>query len=189
MKSMSSYNDSELMSMLRGSKTDSERAFGEIYARYSQRIYAYLTRMLDSDKEINDLFQETFVKFYENYHKEKNLTYILGLLITIARNLSLNYKRSYREKITFEEYLAPQNDELLEDRELIELAKMALSNIDPEHREIFILRLYEDMSYQEISELTGLQISTARNRFARAKEKMKVLLEPYLEEMKNDNNY
>lgn len=183
MKKFAKYSDEELMTLMSVGKKESEQAFSEIYARYSQKIYAYCLRMLESEEDAYDVFQDTFIKFFETYKGNSGLLNITGMLIRISRNLCLNYKRNRKSEIEFDELLMPVTDNSFEDKELVELIGKALKQVDFELREIFILRLYEGLSYSEISELVGFNISTVKNRFFRAKDKLKQILQPYLEEM------
>lgn len=183
MMSLAEMPDNELMKMLAGRKSESEAAFREIYARYSQRIYAYCHRVLDYSEESNDIYQDTFVKFFETYKQNLNVSNIRGMLIRIARNLCLNYKRDSKYSIEFDEMKMPVYDKSFDDDELVDLIAKAVKMLDFEHREAFVLRNYEGMSYQEIGEILGQNVSTIRNRVVRAKEKIKDILQPYLEEL------
>jgi len=182
MTNLSSYSELELMKLLGGNKKDSERAFTEIYARYSQRVYAYLLRILESTEDTQDVCQETFIRFYETYKEFKDLDNILGLLLKIARNLSLNYRRDKKIEIEFNEYIKPIMNFEFNNSDLSSIIDNTLKMIDFEYREIFILRLYEGLSYAEISELTGMKDSSARTKYQRAKDKIKEYLLPYLTE-------
>lgn len=182
MKDLSNYSEIELMTLLAGKKQQSEQAFREIYNRYSRRIYAYVYKILENKENTQDIFQETFVNFYETYRKQKTLDNILGLLLKISRNLCLNYKRNEKNQIEFNEEI---NSEIMlknENFEVSTLIENSLRIIDNESREIFVLRLYEGLSYLEISELMGINISSARTKFQRAKDKIKDFLSPFLSE-------
>ncbi len=69
-----------------------------------------------------------------------------------------------------------------ENVELVMLVKTALELLPQHHREAFVLREYDGLSYQEISELTGHTLSTVKIHIYRAKEKLRKILAPYLEE-------
>jgi RNA polymerase sigma-70 factor (ECF subfamily) len=75
------------------------------------------------------------------------------------------------------------HDQGYEQQELLEIIARALELLDFEHREAFVLRQYHGMPYKDISELTGENISTIKNRVWRAKEKIKEILEPILEDL------
>lgn len=176
----STYKDADLVSFLKGDKYKAEKAFAEIYSRYSQRIFAFCLRMIGCMEDAQDVFQEVFLKFYSS---AKNMQYcdnLSALLITIARNLCINSKRSTKVTYTLDEYNVPTNDKGYEQKELLQLIAKALEVLDFEHREVFILRQYHGLSYSEISLITGESIASVKSRAWRAKEKVKDILNPYL---------
>ena len=60
--------------------------------------------------------------------------------------------------------------------------KTALELLPTSHREAFVLREYDGLSYQEISEVTGQSLASVKIHIFRAKEKLRKILAPYLEE-------
>ncbi len=182
-KPVGKYSDSELYSKLRGSKKEAETAFAELYSRYSQRIYAYCLRVTGSQDDARDIFQETFTNFYNSSKNKERLENIPGYLITIARNQCINYKRNLKISVNIEDYNVFSTDTGYEQKELLELIARALELLDFEYREAFILRQYQGMSYKEISKITGDSITAVKNRVWRAKEKIKDILEPYMQDL------
>jgi RNA polymerase sigma-70 factor (ECF subfamily) len=183
MNKLSLYTDEELVRLLQKNHAQSEQIFGEIYSRYSQKIYSYCLRVLENSDDANDAFQETFIKFYETVKKSTEINILNRMLIKIARNQCLNFKRAKRDDLQYEEYFIPIEDDSVESKEFLNLIDKALQYLDFEHREAFVLRLYQGLSYSEISEITGANISTLKNRFFRAKDKLKTILQPYLVEL------
>ncbi len=184
MKKLKKCTDLELMVMLGGKKPESERAFAEIYARYSQSLYAYCEKVMDFAEETDDIFQDTFIKFVETYKQNQAVNNIKGVLIIIARNLCLNYKRDAKEAVEVEDYmLVTEDDKELEHEELLNLLDSAIKMLGDDYREAFVLRNYNGLSYHEIGEILGINSVAVRNRIYRAKEKIKKLLQPFLAEL------
>lgn len=181
----STYRDEELSLMLCGSNDKAERAFAELYSRYSRKVYAYCLKVLGTQEDAGDVFQDTFIRFF-NSAKQRPLTgNIGGYIITIARNLCLNYKRDRKQHEPFEDYMNLSQNETQEEmdtQEQLELIQTALDKLPIEYREAFVLRQYQGYSYQEISDITGDTSATVKNRVWRAKEKIKSLLAPYLKD-------
>jgi RNA polymerase sigma-70 factor (ECF subfamily) len=184
-KTFGKYNDLELFRALRGKKPIAEAAFSELYARYAQRVFAYCLRVTGDDDDAKDIFQETFLKFYHNAKSSKDIDNIGGLLITIARNQCLNFKRNRKNILNIEDFNISTNDTEYEKKELLKLISMAIELLDFEYREAFILRQYQGLSYKEIADITETSISAIKNRVWRAKEMIKEILSPYLEDMSN----
>jgi RNA polymerase sigma-70 factor, ECF subfamily len=184
-KGFSRMSDDALYKAMKGSKKDAEAAFAEIYSRYSQRIYAYCVRVMGVEQDAQDAFQETFMKFYDAKALHEELDNIPGYLITIARRICINLKRDKIPTLNIDDYNITTNDPDSDKKELMTMIAAALELLEFDQREIFILRQYQGLSYREISRITGQQESTLKNRYWRAKDKIKEILTPYMEEMLN----
>jgi RNA polymerase sigma-70 factor (ECF subfamily) len=75
------------------------------------------------------------------------------------------------------------NDVDYEQRELLQILATSLELLDTEQKDAFVLRMYQGLSYNEISKITGDSVSAVKNRVWRAKEKIKEILTPYLEDL------
>jgi RNA polymerase sigma-70 factor, ECF subfamily len=179
----SKYSNSELYGLLKEQKPIAEAAFAELYSRLGQRIYAYCLRITGHQEEAQDIYQESFLKFYASAREGKKVDNVSGFIIRIARNLCLNYKFRHRTKINFDDYSLEINETSYEQKELLELIAGALELLDFDHREVFILRQYHGLSYHEISEITGDSEHAIKSRVWRAKEKVKNILAPYMEDL------
>lgn len=187
-KKLEEHRDSELFYMLKGDKQTAEKAFAELYARLSPRVYAYCKRFLGNREEAQDVFQEAFVKFFESAKVEREMQNAPAFIIRIARNLCLNRRRKETvDLVSFEEYMIEDYEQLSDKEELLEILKAAIELLPDEYRDAFILREYDGMSYQEISEITGEKVANVRTRIHRAKQKVRDILQPYLREMQKFN--
>lgn len=181
-------SDAELYYMLKGSKLESKKAFDELYRRHSTNIYTYCRKVLNNDPMAEDVFQETFMRFYESARKEKEMTNVSGYLLKIARNLCLNEKsKKYQDAVSIENLQLPHYDVSYGNKQLNELLQTALDALPKKYREVLVLREYLDMSYKEIAEVLDTTMPVVRIRIYRAKSKIRELLAPYFEEMKDYN--
>ena len=179
----SKIKEKELLEQLSGDKAQADNAFKIIYRKYSPRIMAYCKRMLNNDKIAEDIFQETFIRFYQKAAGDRPNYSIAGFLITIARNLCFDHKRKKNNMVPFEDFHSVFADESEENREdKIKLVIMALDLLELKDKEPLILRLYEGFSYDEIAEIYSISPGNARKRVFRAKLKLKEILEPYYHE-------
>lgn len=184
------YSDSELFHLMQSDKKTAERAFSELYNRLSPKIYAYCRRFLGNREEAEDMFQETFVKFYQSSKFEKEMTNVPAYLLRIARNLCMNQKERHAEKlVSFEDYMAvnEEGDNREEKNELLDLVKRALELLSDEYREIFILREYEGLPYNEIAKVLDITMEAVKVRLFRAKKRVREVLAPYLTDMTKFN--
>lgn len=177
------------MQLLKENSSDSEAAFKEIYNRYASNVHAYCLRVFNNPEQAEDVFQETFIRFYQSVTKNVEDDYIdlvknfniPGFLITIARNYCLNLKRKEKKEVFVENYDFFEYEQFGYERtELLDLITSSLELVDFEYREAFVLREYNGMSYEEIAECTKTSVSNAKARVFRAKNKIKDILKPYL---------
>jgi RNA polymerase sigma-70 factor (ECF subfamily) len=184
-------SDAELIQLFHCSPGQRESVFSEIYRRYAQRIKIYCVRVVGSEEDGSDIFQETFVRFFRAAFREphektmdKPIDNIGGYVMRIARNLCLNHKRDTKSTVTIDEWERAMPDfPNYEREELLNLIAVALEYLEFDYREAFVLRFYQGYSYEEIAELTGASISTVTNRIWRAKDKLKTVLKPYLADL------
>lgn len=177
-------SDVELYAMLPGGRGDAERAFKELYRRYAPRIHAYCFKILENREEAEDVFQETFVRFFMGAREHRQMSNLTGYLFRIARNLSLNRRRDRPPSEPLEGVEIPIGaDRSLEDGELLDLISKAVERLDFDYREAFVLREYENMPYEEIAELVGSTVANVKSRVFRARQKIKKILEESIREL------
>lgn len=184
-------NDAELYNLLRSpNKAERERVFVFIYEKYGSRIRDYCLKSYNFDKNGEDAFQDTIVRFYELIDKYDEVTNIPAFLIRIARNIILNTKKRNKsieyssQEVEEQALYEEEDDDSLDDKDLKLKKKIskAIDQLSAEYKEPFLLHLYGELSYQEIAEELQLTIPTVRNRIMRAKIRLRSLLSPYIQQ-------
>jgi len=181
--SFSNKSDQELVDIVREGASQSSRAFESLYDRYSDRIFTYCSKVFVGHPDVaQDIFQDTFEKFYEVIKKDRlEITNLSAYLIKVARNLCLNekHKKSSNE-ISIEgmefEFVDRNND----NKELNEIIHLGIESLQDEFKEVLVMKEFMDMSYKDIAEALEIDMSIVRVRIFRAKQKLKKILEPYL---------
>lgn len=174
------HSDEQLFELMSESK---QEAFGEIYARYRGRIYAYILRMIGDRDRADDIFQETFTRIYRHCFGEKReISKASSYIFTTARNRCLNAIRDRKATTDVEDYHQIVFQPSYENAELAELVKRSLELLPDHYREAFVLREYDGLSYQEIAEITEQTLASVKIHIFRAKKKLREILMPYLEE-------
>jgi RNA polymerase sigma-70 factor (ECF subfamily) len=187
---------SERMLLGRLVKRD-EDAFNQIVRAYSDRVYNLVLRLVGSPSEAEDIAQEVFVtvfKSIESYRGEAKLsTWILRIAANHSKNRIkyLSRRRTTGQELKdgtdatemADEGKAPMQshfeapDVLLEAAETEQLLQGAIAKLDEEQRLLVVLRDVEELSYDEIMEITGLPEGTVKSRLHRARMALKDLLE------------
>ncbi len=186
LKELKSYSDQELYILVGDKVKDSELAFSLLYERLSPKVWAYCLRLTDNETIAKDILQETFIEFYNIIDSETIIMNIQTKLFNISRKIYLRILRKRQDLISFEEdihsFVMPEDND-----ELLDLIKKALKKLPDDYKEIFILREYNCLSYQEIQEITGESLSNVKVRIHRARAKIRTILKNHIKEMKELN--
>jgi RNA polymerase sigma-70 factor (ECF subfamily) len=183
-KEISHYSDAELFRLVRNGDRLGERAFEELYRRLAPRVFKYCRRVLGNQELAEDVFQETFVRFYRSSSAEREMTNVMAFILKIARNLCLNAKSSKHFNLApLEGIELPARGDHYENRELVEIIASAVECLTPEFREAFVLREYDGLSYADIAEVVGISVATVKIRIYRAKQAIRKTIAPYLADL------
>lgn len=163
-----------------------EGSFEELVKRYQRPISAYVYRMVGDYDAALDLTQEIFIKIYASLARYRPEFKFSTWIYKIAHNAAIDYLRrtSGRERslnggteadhyeLSLEaEGLSPeQQSEREERRGEIE---MVVRSLPTAYRELIVLRHSQDLTYEEIVEVTALPLGTVKNRLFRAREMMR----------------
>ena len=169
-KPFSSLNDEELM--LKVSKNDDDRAYGELYHRHARRIMGFFFRQLNGNEALSaDLTQDTFMRVWtarDRFASKSFRTWIL----TIAYNLVKNHYRHSEYEKQFEVF-TKQTCEEVADNNIVEqldndafdkALRQELEKLQPESRLLFSLRFEEELTIPEIATLMELPEGTVKSR-------------------------
>lgn len=158
-------------------------AYGILVRRYQNAYFRFATRMLGSRDDADDALQSAFVRAYRSLRScrdpERFGAWLYQIVVNECRTLAARRDRRDRRLVRDDDALsglAP--DEQGEGSPELEEIQRALKQLDTDHREAFLLKHVEDMSYDEMSELTGASVSALKMRVLRARERLRALLEP-----------
>jgi len=189
-KYKSNQTDKEDWQLVRKAKKGQHKAFEKLVFKHQKAIYRVVRKMVLDHDDTNDIVQDTFIKAYSRLEQFNEQFPFYPWLHRIAINTTLNFIEKYRRyQETFnrsdnQDVYSSQNGNSLQKiihNEFEQQIKLALERIPVEQRIVFMLRTSEDLGYQEISEQLEISIGTVMSRLSRAREKLKELLQPYLE--------
>ena len=189
-------NDAELIRKSRDGDAD---AFGDLVLRYQNRIFATVYRILGNSEDAREMAQEAFFRAWSKLDTFREGARFSTWLYTITLNLtrselrkrktrrhirpvSLQVKFGEDEGRTME---PPSGDdgplEVIGKAELHQLALNEIDRLEPEAREVVVLRDMQELSYEEIAEVLACPLGTVRSRLHRAREQLRDRLSPLLE--------
>ena len=186
MKGRPSLSDKDLIRLyLKGD----DKAFNVLFNRYRSRIYTAIYLFVNDNDEANDIFQETFIKIIDTIRKGKynEEGKFVQWALRIANNLCIDhFRKNKRSKIIktnddfdiFDTIPASENQESAIIKEQTYKAVRKVIEVLPvEQKEVLMLRMYAELSFKEIAQLTGVSINTALGRMRYALINLKKTVE------------
>lgn len=166
-----------------------ESAFAEIYDRYSERLLHFFYRMLHGDEQrAQDFLQDIAIKLIEKAHTFRGESRFSTWIFTVASNMCRNeFRKTNRSTTTAHDQLDrrihpdPGVEDRMVDGAFATLLAEALKILEPEKREVFVLRFQEELSVREISDIVGCPEGTVKSRLFHATRKIGERLAPYKE--------
>ena len=157
-----------------------EQAFNQIVENYTERLYWHVRRFICSHEDSNDLLQDIFIKIWAALPSFRGDAQLFTWIYRIATNEVLNHLRKERFKalISFEtesSFLERKIDDdpyFNGDTMQRELHK-AIQRLPQKQRIVFNLRYFEEMKYEEISEITGTYVGALKASYHHAYGKIK----------------
>jgi RNA polymerase sigma-70 factor (ECF subfamily) len=162
--------DAELIRRL---AADDAGALDALLERHWAAVYRYVERRSGSGEHAADVAQEVFCRLWERRSAWRPDGSVRGLLLRLARNMAVSEHRRQQARARattgyaelYLERAAPMPAERAELRGALEAAVAALS---PRRREVFLLRMLDDLSYDEIAEVMGTTRQTVANQLSQA---------------------
>ena len=155
------------------------KAFDLLLSRTQSKLFSYILFVVHDHDRANDVFQETFVKVITKLHQGKyvNSGKFSAWLMRIAHNVIMDWYRDHRT----ENIVEPNEENDLSNissRDLMEAnvenqyvntqvlndVTRMMNQLPPTQREVVYMRFYQDMSFKEIAETTGVSINTSLGR-------------------------
>ncbi len=168
--------------LIERAKNGEHTAFNILAKRYIERIYWHAIRMLGDHSDADEITQEVLIVIYSKlstFNYESNL-YTWIYKITTTRCLNLIRKKSIKRFFSFDNFddigdSGNFEENLIEDmenKEKIKNIEKALQTLPVKQRQVFILRHYDGLSYDEIAEITGTKVGTLKANYFHALNKV-----------------
>lgn len=185
--------------LLRRLRERDERAFRELVDEHRDRVFNLTFRMLADRAEAEDVAQEVFIavfKTIDQFREESKLsTWIYRVAVNHCKNrIKYLARRHQRDQTELDEAtVEPGNgagsaapstprrpDRQVEGAQLDKIVQEAIATLDEEHRTLVVLRDLEDLSIEEICEITGLPDGTVKSRLHRARLALRKKIQRHL---------
>jgi len=169
-------------------------AFGEIVAKYQDKVYNLCRHMLGNAADAEDAAQDVFLKAYQALPKFQPDAALYTWLYRIATNTCIDYKRKPIFASLFSDSeegerlvhdLAtddPSPEKLYQSKQLGQALQKSLGKLSPKLRAIIILKEVEELSYEEIADTLEISMGTVKSRIARAREELQKRMQKFREQ-------
>lgn len=166
-------------------------AFDLIVHRYKDRLHNFLFRYTHNHEDCEDLVQETFLRVYRSRYSYQRIAKLSTWIYTIALNLAKSmYKKKQRMSLISihadesdpddrEMEIIDTNilqDDTLHLKDSMNELEKALAELNDDFREVIVLRDIQQLTYEEISEITGTAMGTVKSRINRARSQLQELI-------------
>ena len=176
--------DKEIIELYREGKTES--AFKQIVRLYSERLYWHVRRFLCSHEDTNDILQDIFIKIWAALPSFRGDAQLFTWLYRIATNEVLNFlrKQKFKSLVSFESMQEMMEKKIDEDAffngdEVQRQLHKAIQKLPQKQRIVFNLRYFDEMKYEDISEITGTSVGSLKASYHHAYTKIKDELQKY----------
>jgi RNA polymerase sigma-70 factor (ECF subfamily) len=171
--------DAELVAAAAAGDVD---AFAVLSRRYRDLYTRFAVRMIGNRDEAEDVLQSAFIRAYRALGSCRDPARFSAWLYRIVTNECRTFvvrrarreRRIVRDDATFN---TASVDSVVDARETIEDVEYALAQLDPDQREAFLMKHVEDLSYEEMADITGVGFSALKMRVKRACTRLRELLE------------
>ncbi|MEX0593276.1 MAG: sigma-70 family RNA polymerase sigma factor [Balneolaceae bacterium] len=178
-------------SLMKRFQEGDEQAFSELVNRYQDRLHNFLFRYTRNRQDCEDLAQETFIRVYRKRDSYKPIARFSTWMYTIALNLARSEFRKQKKmqlvsihedpadsdsrEMVFES-VEVQPDRALENKMDMERLEDALDQLTEEYRDAVVLRDIQQLSYEEIAEITETPMGTVKSRINRGRIQIQELM-------------
>ena len=181
-------NDQELIKNFLEGDTSS---FETLIYKYKDRVYTYIFMIVKSHDLANDVLQDTFIKVMTSLRKKKyeDRGSLISWIIRISHNLIIDHFRKEKRFPTVSntdtdydifnnpEFSDSNVEDIIVKNQIENDVKKLIDTLPFEQKQVVLLRIYGDLSFKEISELTNVSINTALGRMRYALINLRKIIE------------
>lgn len=173
--------DAQIISMFADERTR-EAAFSHLLKKYQQKIYWHVRRMVIDHDDADDVTQDIFIKIWRNLEKFREDSQLYTWLYRIATNECITFlnKKKQKQNVSLDDESSSYLSETLADANYFngDKAQMklqqALLTLPEKQRLVFNMKYFEDLKYDEISEILGTSVGALKASYHLAVKKVEL---------------
>lgn len=175
---MTQLSDDRILELIRDEKT-AEQGFQALVQQYQERLYHHIRRMVIRHEDTDDVLQNTFLKVWRSIHRFERRSALYTWLYRIATNEALTFldkrKRKKTGDLSDEAYRLSGDmsaEQYFTGDEVQLLLQKAMGELPDKQRLVFNLRYFDEMSYQEMSDVLGTSVGGLKASYHHAVKKI-----------------
>ena len=175
--------DSELVELLRGS---SQEAFGELYARFKDRLMYLCKRYMKNETDSEDIVHDVFLQLWETRHCLNTEFSFSGYVHTVTQNLAMDRLRHFDVHSRFARKIlmngtdsTNETEDAIIDNDYAKLMDELIEKLPAKQREIFQLSRTKGMTYKKIADLLQISVPAVQKHVSLTLKKIKEHLQQH----------
>ncbi len=175
---MKEISDTHILSLLE-TEAQYEKGFRMLMEKYQERLYWHVRRMVITHEDADDVIQNVFIKVYKNIHRFEAKSKLYTWLYRIATNETLTFLKKRSKTVTDSidnEELNMENrltaDAYFDGDDIQKRLQYALNTLPEKQRLVFNLRYYDEMPYNQISEVLETSVGALKASYHHAVKKV-----------------
>lgn len=179
---MDEYSDKELLEQFRNESTRNY-AFNLIVRKYQKRIYWHIRRIVIDHDDANDVVQNFFIKVWKNLDGFKADSQLYTWMYRIATNESITFINQKRSKlftplgdVEYKLERSLEDDNYFNGDEIQKKLQKAILTLPEKQRIVFNMKYYDELKYDEMSEILGTSVGALKASFHHAVKKIETYL-------------
>lgn len=159
-----------------------KRAFEMIVRRYSRPLFSHLSRYVNQKEDIEDILQIVWLKAWRGLSKFRGDSLLSTWLFTIATREAYNFYRSRKplsEEIVEQEsqfHKVNNSDWTMDAHEILNTLQVAIDQLPKKQKEVFVMRYFEEITYEEMSQKTGTSEGALKASYHHAVKKIEAFI-------------
>lgn len=175
--------DKTILELIRNPATE-RSGFRLLYSTYSERLYWHLRGILNNHEDADDVLQDVLVKAWRGLKNFRGDSAIYSWLYRIGTNECISYLKKRQKNVSvsihkdengYEETIEANGD--VDTAKTLKLLQKALDALPQKQKQVFCLRYYDEMSYNEISEQLGTSVGALKASYHHAVSKIQEFIE------------
>jgi len=157
------------------------KAFKSLVNKYNKKLYHHIRRIVENHDDTDDVLQNVFIKIYQNLSNFREDSKLFTWIYRIATNEALNFVKCRKLRTVYNESKkSDKSDEFVNNElcseQILDILQYAINQLPEKQKVVFYLRYYEELKYEEISEILETSVGALKASYHIAVKKIEEIL-------------